>query len=103
MIELWLYGDLRRHAVEGSVPLKLPLAEGATIGEVLRRLDLAPEEISHIFLNGKLLFSRSSMATWLGYVEEKERMAQGFNPIEVTLRPGDRLGIFPRNMGMLVV
>lgn len=60
MIELWLYGSLWRHAGENSAPLKLPIAEGETVGGVLRRLDIAQEEISHIFLNGKLLSSRSS-------------------------------------------
>lgn len=103
MIKLWLYGDLRRQAGEGLLSTKLPLAEGETIGRLLRRLDIALEEISHLFLNGKLLFSRSSMATWLGYVGEEEWTARDFSPLNVKLRPGDRLGIFPRNMGMLVV
>ena len=103
MVELWLYGSLRRHAGESSLPLKLPIAEGETIGGVLSRLAIAQEEISHIFLNGKLLSTRSSMAPWLGYVREREWIAPDFDPLEVVLRPGDRLGLFPRDMGMLVV
>lgn len=101
MIEVWLYGELRCRA--GEVPTWLPLARGETVGDVLRRLDIAPKEVGHIFLNGGLLFSRSSMAPWLGYRREEGWTGSDFNPLEVELCPGDRLGIFPRNMGMLVV
>ena len=102
MIEVWLYGDLRRRAGD-QAPARLSLAESETVGDLLRRLDIAPEEVSHIFLNGKLLLSRSSMAPWLGYRREEGWTGSDFNPLAVKLRPGDRLGIFPRKMGMLVV
>lgn len=106
MIELYLYGNLR-HAAGGASgerqAFELPDTETQTVGDLLRSLDIDPAEVGSLFLNGRLLHTRCSMALWLGY-----RQVEGCVPTtnsydNVPIRPGDRLGIFPRNMSMLVV
>jgi len=99
-IEVRLYGDLHRRAAEPV--LRLSVTEGETVAEVLRRVGVDPEEVGHIFLNHRLLFTHSSMAPWLRYQVETERVPAGRH-WDTPLRPGDQLGVFPRRMGMLVV
>lgn len=78
---MWLYGKLRRFApsqrADGDSVLYLEHHPGETIGQVSERLGLALEETSHLFLNGQL-----SAPT--------RRLSEG-----------DRLGIFPEDMGLL--
>lgn len=105
MIELRSYGDLRRYAGEKvasdeSVVL-VTASEDDTVSDVLRRVGTDLDKVSNVFLNGKLLFSRSSMAPWLGY--QREWVSPDFNPLDVQVHCGGRLGTFPRDMGMLVV
>ncbi len=107
MIELHLYGDLRRHAQEktasGQSVVQLPGGHAQTVGSVLRELGIDPAEVGQIFLNGRLLTTRCSMAPWLGYQSAEERIPKGGSYLDAPLRPGDRLGIFPTKMAMLVV
>ena len=65
MIELHLYGDLRRYAQKtagGQSVVQLPIGSGETVGSVLREVGIDPTEVGQIFLNGKLLNTRCSMA-----------------------------------------
>lgn len=107
MIELHLYGDLRRYAQEktasGQSVVRLPMDNGDTVGRVLRELGIDPAGVGQIFLNGKLLNTRCSMAPWLGYQSAKERVPYGGSYLDAPVRSGDRLGVFPTNMAMLVV
>jgi hypothetical protein len=107
VIELHLYGDLRRHAQEntagGESVVQLPIGNSETVGSVLREVGIDPIEIGQIFLNGRLLNTRCSMAPWLGYHSAKERVPIGKSYLDAPVRSGDRLGVFPTNMAMLVV
>jgi molybdopterin converting factor small subunit len=82
MIEIHLYGDLRRYISredprQDAVAL-LPYRPGMTVAEALRDLGVPLEEARHIFINGL-------------YDPEGMRRA---------LREGDRIGVFPQNMTM---
>ncbi|GFP27809.1 hypothetical protein HKBW3S43_01340 [Candidatus Hakubella thermalkaliphila] len=85
MLEVRLYGELRRYAEDRRVAsesiLLVPVQDGDTVEDVVRRIGIEPEDISNIFLNGR------------------------YSACALTLRvkEGDRLGIFPRNMGLLYI
>lgn len=107
MIELHLYGDMRRYASgktpNGASVSNLRFADVRTVGDVLRQVGIEPAEVGHIFLNGKLLYTRSRMAPWLGYPRAEDRVPVDGSHLDATLRSGDRLGLFPKRMSMLVV
>jgi hypothetical protein len=81
MIEVHLYGKLRRLAKESDARsdsiVRLPYQEGDTIEDVVRRLGLNPEELSHLFLNHQ------------------------YSALTRLVHDGDRLGLFPTNMSLL--
>jgi len=103
MIEIHLYGSLRRYAPDPRPDresvVRLEPHPGETMGTTLKRLGIPPTEIYHIFLNGALLSTRNSMAPWLGYQQAGAR-DQG---LDTPLQPGDRVGLFARDMALLVV
>ncbi|HID61841.1 MAG TPA: hypothetical protein EYP49_03720 [Anaerolineae bacterium] len=107
MIELHLYGDLRRYAQEttasGQSVVRLPIGNGETVGNVLREVGIDPTEVGQIFLNGKLLTTRCSMAFWLRYQSARERVPTSGSYLNAPVHSGDRLGVFPTKMAMLVV
>ena len=107
MIELHFYGDLSRYASgktsSGASVSNLPLGDAQTVSDVLRQVGIEPAEVGHIFLNGKLLYTRSRMAPWLGYPRTEDRVPTDGSHLDTTLRSGDRLGLFPKRMSMLVV
>ncbi|HID61868.1 MAG TPA: hypothetical protein EYP49_03870, partial [Anaerolineae bacterium] len=78
MIEVHLYGDLRRYVEETSTGSKsvvqLPTDNQETVGSVLAQIGIDPAEVGQIFLNHRLLNTRSLMAFWLGYQSAKERI-----------------------------
>ena len=107
MVEIHLYGSLRRLAIDprsdrDSVA-RLELGPRETVGTVLERLGIGPVEVSHVFLNGALLSSDNTMAKWLDYRTARageSRQAQG---LDTPVCHGDRLGLFARDMALLVV
>jgi hypothetical protein len=72
---------------------------GETVETVLGRLGISPAEVYHVFLNGALLSTQNSMAPWLRYQEAGARV----HGLAVPLHPDDRLGLFARDMALLVV
>lgn len=106
MIEVRLFGDLRCYAAgstsgPGTV-VYLPADEGETLGRVLVRMGIEPEKVSNVFINGRLL-PRSAYPITLGYPLAAERPLASEGYLDASVKSGDRLGIFPRNMGMVVV
>ena len=105
MIEIHLYGSLRRYAPDSrpdreSVARLEPQPE-ETVGTALERLGISPAEVYHVFVNGALLSTRNSMAPWLKYQKVSERAcSQG---LDTPVQSGDRLGLFARDMGLLVI
>jgi hypothetical protein len=76
---------------------------GETVGSVLERLGVRTEEIAHIFLNGALLTTCNSMAPWLRYQRVREDVPTCEPNLDTPVQDGDRLGLFGRDMAMLVV
>ena len=106
MIEVRLFGDLRRYATgsasESGTILYSPGDEIWTLGQVLTTLGIELEEVSNVFLNGRLLL-RSLYPITLGYPLASESLLTQESYVKTPIRAGDRLGIFPRNMGAVVV
>ncbi len=107
MTEIHLYGDLCCHAKEettgGQSVVQLPVGNSETVGSVLREVGIDPTEVGQIFLNHKLLNTRCSMAFWMGHQSARKRIPTGGSYLDAPVRSGDRLGVFPTNMAMLVV
>ena len=107
MIEVHLYGDLRRYAEETSTGNKavvqLSTNNQETVGDVLSQIGIDPAEVGHVFLNHQLLDTCCVIAPWLGYQSAEERIPAEGSYLDAPVRSGDRLGIFPRRMAMLVV
>lgn len=106
MIEVRLFGDLRQYATgsaaEPGTVLHLPEDGSRTLGQVLAILGIEPAEVSNVFLNGRLL-PRSLYPITLGYPLAAESPLTQEGYLNTPVRAGDRLGIFPRNMGAVVV
>ncbi len=107
MVKVYLYGRLRQFGPEPRGDrecfLTLEVEPGYTVGVVLERLGIPLEEIAHIFLNGRLLATRNSMAPWLQYQRAKEEALTFELNLDHPVKEGDRIGLFGRDMAMLVV
>jgi hypothetical protein len=107
VIEIHLYGDLRRYGeqprTDRPTVIHLPVGGTPTVAQVLRQIGIAPQEVGQIFLNHKLLNTGFSMAPWLGYLNADERIPASGGYLEASVRSGDRLGLFPVIMTMLVI
>lgn len=107
MVEIHLYGELRRYAErprpDGPTFVGVTVSEAVTVRGALVRLGIPAEEVGQVFLNHQLLNTTFSMAPWLGYVTAKERRPENGDYLETPLRSGDRVGVFPHNMSILVV
>ncbi|MBN1148479.1 MAG: hypothetical protein JXA78_14560 [Anaerolineales bacterium] len=105
MVEIHLYGNLRRLALDsrltGESTIRLDINGGDTVEAVLDRVGVHTDQISTIFVNSKLFVTRNTMAKWLGYVQ------LGDDPLawdlSFALKDGDRIGLFGRDMPALVV
>jgi len=106
VIEIHLFGNLRRYGTDSRAAsdtvVRLPAEKSETVGQVLSRMGIDPAEVSHVFLNGRLL-PRSAYPIILGYPLASERPLTPEGHLGAPVRSGDRVGIFPRNMGVVVV
>lgn len=102
MVDVHLYGKLRRYAIDPRPDREsvvwLEPQPGETVGTALERLGIPPDEVCHVFLNGALLSTHNSMAPWLNY----RRVSEG-KGLDTPVRASDRLGLFARDMALLVV
>lgn len=100
-VEVHFYGKLRRYSgqprLDRESVVRIELQPGDTVKSVLERMGVPLEELFQVFLNGKILITGNSMAPWLRYP-----MA-GNQGLDTPLKDGDRLGLFGRDMPMLVV
>jgi molybdopterin converting factor small subunit len=84
-IKIKLYGDLREKApqIDNAIgvpsTLNVEIKDVKTVIDILDKLQIEQKEISHVFVNSK--YSRP----------EKE------------VKRGDRVGIFPKRMGLIFV
>jgi hypothetical protein len=105
MISVHLYGKLRAYA-EKSDPaddsiLKIEAREGETLQMLLDRIGIGTDELYTIFINAKLLTSRTQYAPYLGYQQVCDENCQGWD-LTVEIKDGDRLGLFGPDMPALV-
>jgi hypothetical protein len=107
MIDVHLYGKLRRYTsdprADRDTIVRVEPRPGDTLGAVLQRLDIPSDEVYHVFLNGALLSTHNGMAPWLGYQEPPAERLHPDDRLETPVEDGDRLGLFARDMPLLVV
>ena len=68
------------------------------MGTVLTQVGISPSEVYHVFLNGALIATSNSMAPWLKYQQGGDSRG-----LDTPVQHGDRLGLFARDMALLVV
>lgn len=105
MIEVRLFGDLWRHAdgmTSSGAAVYLPAEQSETVGQVLAQVGIDPDEVSNVFVNGRLL-PRSAYPITLGYPLAAQTPLSAEGCWNTPVRSGDRLGIFARKMGLVVV
>ena len=107
MVEVHLYGRLRRYAPDPrpdrECVVRLEPRPGETVKTLLARLDIPPAEVYHVFLNGALLSTGNTMSPWLGYQQIGGGASHRDEGLDVPVRSGDRVGLFARDMALLVV
>jgi len=107
MIEVYLYGQLRLHAADPRPDresvVRLELQRGETVMTALERVGILTSDVCHVFLNGALISTHNSMAPWLEYPQAASGRLGAGSGLEMALQDGDRLGLFARDMMMLVV
>jgi len=105
MIEIHLYGKLRRYAPEAAseqgTVLHVEPSPTKTLSAVLAHLGIPRKELYHVFVNGSLLATHNPMAPWLVYPQAQDDIYNW--ETDVILKPGDRLGLFGEDMASLVV
>jgi hypothetical protein len=106
VVEVRLFGNLRRYAA-GARPttdtvLHLAVDEARTVGQVFARVGIDPAEVGNVFINGRLL-PRSAYPITLGYLLAADGPLTPEKYLGTPVQAGDRVGIFPRNMGSVVV
>ncbi len=83
MVQVHLYGNLRRFAENPAMSAEsIALVEwrkGDTVANLLARLGIDHTEVSNIFINGTYYY----------------------DPRKMRIMDNDRLGVFPRNIGLL--
>jgi len=106
-IEVHLYGKLRRYApdprLDQDCVVQFTPRPGETIKTVLERLGIPAAELGHIFLNGALLATPNGMAPWLRYQQAQADVFNRERALDILLGGNDRLGLFARDIAMLVV
>ena len=103
MVEVHLYGNLRHYA---PVPakgyarvLRVKPQRDETVGSLLQDAGIPVDEVNHIFLNARLLATRSHAATLFGYPQVQEDVL-GWD-LAVPVADGARIGLFGRDMVVL--
>ncbi|MFX0022299.1 MAG: hypothetical protein ACFE9S_08220 [Candidatus Hermodarchaeota archaeon] len=85
VIKLKLYGDLREKFPQKynkmGTPVTLDIKSDGikTVFDILKKFNITNDEISHIFINNK------------------------YSGIENQVKEGDRVGVFPKRMGIIFV
>jgi len=85
VLNIKLYGDLREKFPHinklNGVPITLNInsEEIKSISDILNKFNITSDEISHIFINSK------------------------YSGIQNQVKDGDRIGIFPKRMGIIFV
>jgi len=80
-LDVWLYGQFRRlapqHGATDDSVIHVPLQNGDVIEDVVRRLEIDPAQVRHLFLNHQ------------------------YSTLKRKVKPGDRLAVFGVDMALL--
>ena len=103
MVEIHVYGKLRRYAQEfararHSIIALEPSAD-ETIASLLGQMAIPVDEIHHIFFNSTLLATRNSLAAYLDYPQSRSNLSDW--DLNIPVGEGDRIGLFGRDMALL--
>ncbi len=105
MVSIHLYGKLRRYAEQSSATgdsiIEAEALENEQVYDFLERLGFDIDELYTIFVNSRLLTSRTKMAPFLGYQQVCEEDCLCWELSE-TVKDGDRIGLFGEDMPALV-
>ena len=105
MIEIHLYGKLRKHAPNSNVNqnsfIKVSPVETETIESLLSKADISVDQIFHLFYNYKLLYTHNTLAETLGYQKTDADLNEW--DLSLPVKSGDRIGLFGSDMSALVV
>jgi hypothetical protein len=103
MVEIHLYGNLRHYAGDyrpgQGVVLQREMRQGDTLESMLEETGIPAGEIGHIFVNAKLLATRTSMAPFYGYPQERDTLFDW--DLDLPVADGDRVGLFGTDLPML--
>ena len=103
MIEIHVYGKLRRYAKNGrcgrDCVVTLAPRQDETIASLLGQVGIPVEEINHIFFNSELLVTRTSAAPYMGFQQARSDLFDW--DLSIPVAAGDRVGLFGRDMPVL--
>ena len=105
LVEVRLFGQLSRTGKKRLAPgqaFHLPVQEGDTVKQVLTQMGVEPQEVGNIFVNGKLI-PRGLYPVLLGYQRTADNPVPPEEYWATPVQGGDRIGIFPRKMSLVVV
>lgn len=105
MVSIHLYGKLRRYAEDSSASsdsiIRAEVREKESLYDFLTRLGMDVDELYTIFINSRLLTSRTRIAPFLGYQQVCDENCQNWS-LSVIVNDGDRIGLFGADMPALV-
>ena len=105
MIEIYLYGKLRRYAKNTQANqesvIKIEIQPDETIESLLARVGISVDEIYHIFVNSRLLATYNTMASWHGYPLQSDDPYKW--DLNMPVKSGDRIGLFGKDLALLVI
>ena len=102
MVEIHLYGKLRRYAKDSPDGIiRVTPESDETLDILIKRLGIPLDDIYSIFYNSKLLAARSGMASWIRYPQVRSTPFDW--DLSITVQSSDRIGLFGRDMAALVV
>jgi hypothetical protein len=103
MIEIHLYGNLRRYGHPTkpgqSCVVNVEARPEETVSSLLVKAGIPVDEVHHIFVNSRLLASRARIAVLYGYLQARDNVHDW--ALEVPVANGSRVGLFGRDMAML--
>jgi len=105
MIEIHLYGKLRRFAKDSSPVresvIRIESQPDETVESLLTRVGISIDEVYTIFYNSRLLSTHFKGALMMEFPQVNS------NPFDwdlsIPIKAGDRIGLFGRDMASLIV
>ena len=103
MVEIHLYGKLRRYAEvnrlgRGTV-IRMEPEPVDTVGSLLKQIGVPVDEVNHIFFNARLLASRNRIAPLYGYPQSGSNLSDW--DLDIAVGDQDRIGLFGTDMSIL--